>query len=165
MSSTAASMPFSYGWDDPRPSGRVWNYLFSHRRPPETDMISGTELTSEEQDWRLEFVVRRLIDLAELPPNWNTYGAPPISEYALSSAMQFAGNFLIKHCVPLPDIIPTSDGRVQFEWHRNAIDLEIEFGAGSEIDLVFEDLNSGQECERTLTTDLSSVRPILDRLC
>jgi hypothetical protein len=58
--------------------------------------------------------------LAELPANWDSYGAPPISADAMLRATVWLRN---------AQVVPCSDGGVQLEWHSEGCDVEITFRA------------------------------------
>jgi hypothetical protein len=61
----------------------------------------------------------KFMQLLDLKKNWNSYGAEPID----FEAAQAADLFLNKQV----NIVPTSKGGVQLEWHVNGLDIEIEF--------------------------------------
>lgn len=64
---------------------------------------------------------KRLMALAELEHNWDSYGALPISMETLCMA-----EHMIKATdVPGVQIVPGSDGSVQLEWHTKELDMEI----------------------------------------
>lgn len=60
--------------------------------------------------------LEKLESLRLLKSNWDSYGAASISPEAIATASQFLQ----------PDIVPTSQGGIQLEWHNFGIDLEIE---------------------------------------
>lgn len=62
--------------------------------------------------------------LSELGPNWDTYGAKPITEQALKAAMEITGIIANKP----PSIVPTVEGGIQLEWHTCGHNIEIEIG-------------------------------------
>lgn len=65
-----------------------------------------------------------LVDLAALPPNWDTHGGAPIGTQELRVAEIMA-------TVP-PRIVPTSRGGIQLEWHTGDWDIEIELVADAD---------------------------------
>jgi hypothetical protein len=48
-------------------------------------------------------------------PNWDGYGARPISEAVAERARSFLDN--LPSSLPAPDIVPESDGDLAIEWH------------------------------------------------
>jgi hypothetical protein len=58
--------------------------------------------------------------LRELKPNWNSYGAPAISEAAIEALGLFYA-------------VPMIDGGIQMEAHFGGKDLEIEIGPDGKI--------------------------------
>ena len=39
--------------------------------------------------------------------------------------------------VPPPTVVPTSEGGIQVEWHRNGVDLEIESAPSGQVEFFF----------------------------
>jgi hypothetical protein len=68
----------------------------------------------------------RISYLRTLPPGWNTYGSPAIAGQAIDRALQILEALRISG-IRMPQIVPTSDGGIQFEWHLPTRRLEIEF--------------------------------------
>jgi hypothetical protein len=70
--------------------------------------------------------LRRLREIASLPPDWDTYGSPPVSSDALSSAVILLA--LADEWAELDalSISPVSGGGIQLEWNRPIGSLEIE---------------------------------------
>lgn len=73
----------------------------------------------------LESAVDRLASLVRLEAGWDSYQArtidPQRAQHVLLALLE-----VMKPATPLPSIVPTTDGGIQLEWHRNGIDLEIE---------------------------------------
>jgi hypothetical protein len=75
------------------------------------------------REW-LRPIVGRMEHLLALPPNWNAYGAPPVSMGAALQALNVLSSTAdVK--VPQPQIVPTQEGGLQLEWHLRGIDLEV----------------------------------------
>ena len=64
-------------------------------------------------------------ELLQLPPNWNTYGAPRISPSAAELAMEVLA-IAQRDGLPGPAVVPTAEGGIQLEWARRGSELEIE---------------------------------------
>ena len=64
-------------------------------------------------------------DLRNLKANWDSYGAVPIDERAIQKAYE------IWRLLPgrAFQVVPTSDGGVQLEEHRDGFDIEITVNA------------------------------------
>ena len=74
---------------------------------------------------------------------WATGGA--FTQPAAASQMFNLLAHILDHQTPLPSIVPTWEGGVQVEWHRNGVDLEIESMLSGEIEFFFNDQSI--ECE------------------
>jgi len=97
---------------------------------------------------------QRLGQLTALEPNWDSYGAAPVSEGAILAAHEFL-SFMSERLLGAVDlqispytVAPLSDGGVQFEWrgHRSALELEIE-PSGALSSLLVRDDESGRTYE------------------
>lgn len=103
-----------------------------------------------EKPTRSGWVADTLLDLArlfELEPNWNSYGAHPIAPVAVGNAMAFMVKAMAADTTR-PSVIASPRGGVQFEWHRNGIDLEIEATADGTFGVLFMDEGKGCEEEK-----------------
>ncbi|MGI9303077.1 MAG: hypothetical protein ACR2RB_10260, partial [Gammaproteobacteria bacterium] len=50
-------------------------------------------------------------------PDWDGYGATPITPEAIRQAMAFA--LALPGHIPTPDVLPEADGEVEFEWYAD----------------------------------------------
>ncbi len=77
---------------------------------------------------------QRLAQLTQLEPDWDSYGAAPVSDGAIAAAHEFlslmSGQLLrafAEHISPYT-VAPLADGGIQIEWRgrRSALELEID---------------------------------------
>ncbi len=83
------------------------------------------QFVGEKPAW-LDTTAQTMRRLSRLPANWSSYGSSHIEDAAIISA----ASFLIIVLGPrglAPTVVPTLQGGVQLEWHRNGVDIEIEF--------------------------------------
>lgn len=66
-----------------------------------------------------------LESLTQLPDNWDGHGAQPVDDIAQEAATRMLRRLMV-HGVPRPDILPTSNGGVAFEWESKQISLSLE---------------------------------------
>jgi len=84
-------------------------------------------------------VLKRAVDLLNLPLEWDGYKASRISQRAVETTI-----LLLLDCAPedmaAPHMVPVNNGGVQLEWHEQGIDLEIEVSPSGmiEAELVVE---------------------------
>lgn len=109
----------------------------------------------------LESVLRRSLDLLQLPPDWDGYGADPLDPSTVSAAMTILAGTL-RNDAPVPSVVPTNRGGLQFEWHCGGIDLEVEIVASGKVVVAFEDASG--EVVHELGSNLSRLVEILKRL-
>ena len=81
-------------------------------------------------------------------------GATP-TRFAAADQMMTILSLVLDHRTPPPSVVPTWDGGVQVEWHRNGVDLEIEVGPLGEVEYFFKSPNL--ECEGQAWEDLESL--------
>ena len=100
--------------------------------------------------------VHQMIELLELPPGWNSYNAKPIRKENVAFATTLLAG-LMREDTPVPNIVPTAGGGVQFEWHVNGIDLEISIDAPNRFHFVAEEIGR----EGSLVEGTESELPVL----
>src|SRR4051812_29998315 len=69
-------------------------------------------------------ILTKVLELVDLPENWNSYGATQVRHDTALFAMLILEN-IMQAGTPLPDVVPTASGGLQFEWHDFGVDLEI----------------------------------------
>lgn len=70
-------------------------------------------------------VVRSIAELLKLPENWNSYGSKCVRYDTAMFAILVLENIMAAG-TPLPSVVPTAHGGIQFEWHENDVDFEID---------------------------------------
>src|SRR5262249_2651943 len=83
-------------------------------------------------------VVPALVKFAGLPIGWDSYGAPPPRRDAGLFALEILQS-VMRPRTPPPQVIPSSAGGIQLEWHENGIDLELHITAPYQWELWFQD--------------------------
>ena len=95
-----------------------------------------------------------LDSLLGLPTNWDSYGARPVSHDCATYSLEVLYS-IMRDDTPPPQVVPTSGGGVQLEWHMRGIDLEIEFRTPDRGHVVYENLKTGSEWEGEIPADLT----------
>jgi hypothetical protein len=90
-----------------------------------------------ERKWQSE-VQKRLLTYAKLPRGWDTYGAQPIGWDAGLFALSILNDFM-RPRTPIPQVVPSSAGGVQLEWHQKGVDLELHVTGPYHCELWFKD--------------------------
>jgi hypothetical protein len=100
----------------------------------------------------------KIEELAALKPNWDSYGAPAISERALDRAMDIL--WTIRRS-PQPRIVPTAEGGVQLEWYTASEELEVEIRPDGNVEYLLEvvdpDSRSTEEHEGKVYDDVDVI--------
>jgi hypothetical protein len=102
-------------------------------------------------EW-LKEAVARLNDVAALPENWDSYGAPAVNQRTLEHALQVLTK-VMEPGLPLPRILATGRGGVEFAWHKPNKELEITVDAPLRGQFYFVDEATGEEREEPLGVD------------
>ena len=116
---------------------------------------------SPERKWQIE-VQRQLLQYAKMEQGWDSYDALPVTWDAGMFALSIL-NDIMRPRTPIPQVVPSSSGGVQLEWHEKGIDLEIRVTGPYRCSLWFEDQTSrnGPPVSLDLTDDLSALlKPI-----
>jgi hypothetical protein len=93
---------------------------------------------------------RELMDLEQLPEDWNSYGGRPLDSYIVHAGLELLRS-IVTDRTPRPTTVPTVAGGVQFEWHVGGIDLEIEVSPPDLIQVLHEEGEDSTESELPLT--------------
>lgn len=115
-------------------SSRVLSYEAILDDFGETEDLSNNEY-SEVQDtttgrfqivssW-IDKAIGDLLDLADLPDNWDSYGSQRIPNELIDVSKIFLSNLEYENLTP-PVVVPISGGGIQFEWRKDNRELEIE---------------------------------------
>jgi hypothetical protein len=116
---------------------------------------------SPERKWQIE-VQSQLLQYAKMEQGWNSYGAPAVTWDAGMFALSIL-NDIMRPRTPIPQVVPSSAGGVQLEWHEKGIDLEIHVTGPYRCALWFEDQTAPNTppVSLDLTDDLSPLlKPI-----
>ena len=89
-------------------------------------------------------------EIAELPENWNSYGAAPISSWSISEARKIISEGMGTG-LPVPDISPASGSSVGIEWETANAELVIDVDPRDGITYFISDKVTGEEVEGELT--------------
>jgi hypothetical protein len=99
--------------------------------------VESYALSSSSPGW-LRTVQAQIEECARLEAGWDSYSAQRVSGNACVAAYRTIRELATAN-TPLPSVVPTSDGLIQFEWHTNDIDLEVLVLSTTKIEVSFED--------------------------
>lgn len=85
-----------------------------------------------------------LKELAGLAPDWDSYGAEPLSAVAVGRCINALLPVLPDNA-PKPTVVPTRDGGLQLEWHRDGVDFEIRVPPVGPVSYVLADQGADEE--------------------
>jgi hypothetical protein len=104
-------------------------------------------------------VLERLDYLSQLPQDWDSYGASPVSPVALRIAHQALST--ISRAFGEPALLGArADGGIIAEWTRSKGSLEIHIEPEGEIGFLLEDAQTGEHAE----SDAATLDSILNRI-
>jgi hypothetical protein len=105
----------------------------------------------------------RFDKITALTTGWDGYNAKPVSFTCASFTAQLL-EVLFESDVPPPQLVPGSDGTLQFEWHMNGFDLEVDVLAPYEVFAVRHD-HSNCTCEEAnLSSDYTLLKTWISSL-
>lgn len=115
--------------------------------------------------------LRKLDELKNLPEDWDSYGADPISPNAIAKAKSIITSVMIAfggsigNVVQLTDVIPIADGGVQLEWVGPHAELEIEISPNGNIGLLYISVSEGRRnYEESKDNTLNDVYTVIAKL-
>ena len=91
-------------------------------------------------------IEQELDRLASLPANWDHEGAPRIDPGIIRAARRFAAS-LPQDIAPVPAVVPSTAGNLQFEWNAGRRSLELEFESPTTVHYLKWDPTLGVEEE------------------
>ncbi len=108
--------------------------------------------------WEVE-VLRELIKLAEMEQGWDSYNAPAVRRDAGHFALEILHK-IMRARTPIPQVVPSSVGGIQLEWHEKGIDFELHVTAPYEFEMWFHDRldPKAQPVSMELTDDFSPLK-------
>lgn len=108
-------------------------------------------------------VIARINELFTLPNNWDSYGGRPISFTAAMAAISWLDDYS-EDKLPVPSVVPGSDGSVQLEWHIHGIDLEVLFPPSGTPEFVYEDHNTNTQQDGFLALENQDGRVFVQQI-
>jgi hypothetical protein len=113
--------------------------------------------TGSRPEW-LEATLRGIEQVSGLEDNWDSYGGKRVSLSSVIHGLELVLGLLANNSMA-PIVFATSNGGIQFEWHTNEVNLEIEVTPDGRKLVYREDIASGDEWETEVNGDL---RPLQD---
>lgn len=99
-------------------------------------------------------VGQRLENLRALTAGWDGYRAPALNQDVFWFAAVLLDKIMQPQTSP-PQVVPSSVGGIQIEWHEKDIDLEIHIMAPYRCTIWYEDQRSGKVLDEEFTADFS----------
>lgn len=106
----------------------------------------GAEITNRSAPLWFDHLMSQIDRIRRLSPNWDSYGAPAISIDVVMALLKFMHEYIPDRKIHF-ELVPGSDGSVQFEWHPDRGDLEIAFHPEGKLSASYFDVSSGEELE------------------
>lgn len=129
------------------------------RRVEVRDVYRENEDLGRQPAW-FEAIWPKLEEFSYFPPDWDSYGAPPINENRIVQGLNLLAK-VMRDDTPPPIPVALSSGAVQFEWHERRIDLEIEILGRDRFNADYEDSQSDEGFELSDSTDLEALRRVI----
>jgi hypothetical protein len=95
------------------------------------------EYAEPEQKWQIE-IQNQLLEHVQMPEGWDGYGAPAPNMDTAFFALLVLSKIMWTRS-PIPQVVPSSTGGIQLEWHEKGIDLELHIFAPYQCEMWFQD--------------------------
>ena len=123
-----------------------------------------TPILSQPRPQWINPTVARLESLAQLPEDWDSYGASPVRTSRIQQAYGLLQSIMDDE-TPAPDLVPTANGSIQIEWHTLGVELEIHLLSDADLDVYFVDLEGTEgPLEGVLSYDVTRLRTLMQVL-
>jgi hypothetical protein len=130
------------------------------RRPERVTKFASTHGVTRERIWLLP-VLRRINKLLALPADWDGYGARPVRRDVAMFALAVLQRTM-DAASPPAQIVPSSDGGLQLEWHMAGMDIELEIQSPYVAELWVRDRRDGaMDLEQDVKDDLGPLQHAL----
>jgi len=84
--------------------------------------------------WKLQ-TIYKILGLSNLEENWDSYGGKPTDQIIINKTVELIQSLSFPYDeMPLPAVIPTSEGGLQLEWSEGGKELEIEIRSSGDIE-------------------------------
>jgi hypothetical protein len=116
--------------------------------------------TTEGQGVWQQTVLHEVCGILDLKDGWDTYSAKRVSPQTGIFALQVL-DAVMRDRSPIPSVVPTPIGGIQFEWHLENLDIEIHVEEPYSIDVLFEDRRDDEIREFSISSDLRQIYEII----
>lgn len=136
------------------PTSSAWESESVHQVPLGKSMVR-IEHVGELPQWMRD-ALSRLNQVAQMPSNWDTYGAIPVNQRTLEHALLVLTK-LMPSSKRLPQILASSHGGVLLQWDDGRRELEVSVDGPMRGTVYFSDDEAGEQEEGQLELDLKHV--------
>jgi hypothetical protein len=96
-----------------------------------------------ERKWQID-IQNQLVEHVQMAEGWDGYGAPaPSMDTAFFALLVL--NKIMRTRSPIPQVVPSSTGGIQLEWHEKDIDLELHIFAPYQCEMWFQDHRQAEQ--------------------
>lgn len=119
------------------------------------DSVSTSKVSAKKTIAQQRFL-DKLVKIERLENNWNGYGAEPLSKSLINESKKMIYSF-----AKIPQVFPTADGTLQFEYDKkDGSYLEFQLSTSEMID-VFEVDKNGVETEYQIIKTVSNINQVV----
>ncbi len=117
-----------------------------------------------DSEW-VAYAIERLNRIFQLPENWDSYGASPVTQGALEQALKLYLKLTEnREMNELPQIAPTVDGGVALLWHHDERGLEVEIEGALQVHGYYYDDIDNSEWSEDVNIEWKVLHGYLDRV-
>ena len=107
--------------------------------------------------WQIEGA-KKILAFTNLSNNWDSYGSPPPTQDAATTAMELLTEVDIDYLVA-PRVVPVSGGGLQLEWEVGTRGLELEILSDGSVEYLKTE--QGEPCEEGCIDTIAEERSLL----
>ncbi|MCY3955043.1 MAG: hypothetical protein OXF47_03490 [Nitrospira sp.] len=105
--------------------------------------------------------LKSLLELGSLPEDWDSYGSPPPTEYAMDTGCSFIVNYLSDED-PMPWVSPVSGGGIQLSWKKQANELNLDILPDGRMEFLKSSDSDPIEVDEKFSLDGLKIQSMLD---
>ncbi len=138
----------------------IYGQIYLRDQPSYTSpQWSRVVLVAKYSRWQIQ-AITKILGLLSLPNDWDSYGSPPPTEIAATSAIQLVTDINLDYFLS-PRVVPVPGGGVQLEWSFGPREVEIEIDDDGSVEYLKTEKGNPIEEKQISLADFPVIRSLL----